>query len=249
MRDVERQVTQLLETDTAQSYFALDSRTGMDASISSMAQRLLNEITKKYDNIFGDASKLLSRRMVDQADKMSQRQISNSIKKMTGGVTLKGDILSSDLKETMKASISANADLIVSIESQYIDKVKDAVYRSIASGNGMADLKPFFEKQFGMTERKAKNIALDQTRKAYSSLNADRMRKVGMNKFEWVHSGGGHKPRELHITDWPAGLNGGIFDVNDPPVIDEKTGERGLPGHAINCKCVMRPLLEFGDDA
>lgn len=249
MRDVEHQVTQLFETDTAQSYFALDSRTGMDASISSMAQRLLNQLTKKYDRIFGDASKLLSTRMVDQANKSSQRQISQAIQKMTGGITLKGEILSGDLKETMKASISANSDLIVSIKSQYLDKVKDAVYRSISSGNGMSDLKPFFEKQFGMTERKAKNIALDQTRKAYNSLNADRMRKVGMNKFEWVHSGGGHKPRELHITDWPAGLNGGIFDVNDPPVIDERTGERGLPGHAPNCKCVMRPLLEFGDDA
>jgi uncharacterized protein with gpF-like domain len=29
------------------------------------------------------------------------------------------------------------------------------------------------------------------------------------------------------------------------PVIDPRTGERGIPGQAINCRCVMRPLVEF----
>lgn len=253
MKDVERQVSELYETDTAKQYFSFDAQsemtpTGMDASIASMAERLLAQLDKKYSKLFGKASWMLAEKMVEQAGKESAVNLARSAEKLSGQLTLKTQIFNSDLKETYKASINANADLIVSIQSQYIDKVKSAVYRSISTGNGVADLKPFFEKEFGMTERKAKNIALDQTRKAYNSINADRMRAVGMNKFEWVHSGGGHKPRELHITEYPAGLNGGIFDVNDPPVIDEKTGERGLPGTSINCRCVMRPLLEFGDD-
>ena len=54
------------------------------------------------------------------------------------------------------------------------------------------------------------------------------------------------KRQDLTIKiKWPQGLNGGIFDFDNLPVIDEKTGERGIPGQAINCKCRMRPIVEF----
>lgn len=249
MEDVTRQVEALYSTPDAQRYFAKDgAAVGMDASLSGAADRLFAELIKKYERMFGKASRLLAQRMVEQAGKESAVQLSRSIEKLAGGLTLKTNIMNSDLRETFKSTINANADLIVSIQRQYIDEVKSGVYRSIASGNGLADLQPFLQKRFDLTDRKAKNLALDQTRKAFNDINADRMRAVGMTKFEWIHSGGGHKPRPYHFDDFPAGLNGGIFDINDPPIVDEKTGERGLPGHAINCKCTMRPILEFGEE-
>ncbi|RIQ43658.1 phage head morphogenesis protein, partial [Bordetella avium] len=32
---------------------------------------------------------------------------------------------------------------------------------------------------------------------------------------------------------------------DNPPIIDKTTGERGLPGQLINCKCRMRPVIDF----
>jgi SPP1 gp7 family putative phage head morphogenesis protein len=95
----------------------------------------------------------------------------------------------------------------------------------------------------GVTLRRARNIALDQTRKAYNNINKGRMQAIGVQKFEWVHSGGGQKPRELHIE-----LDGQVFSFDDLPVIDERTGERGIPGQAINCRCTMVPVIEFETD-
>lgn len=54
------------------------------------------------------------------------------------------------------------------------------------------------------------------------------MKSAGVKKFQWLHSAGGRDPRPLHINDYPSGLNGGIFSFDDLPVIDEKTGERGI---------------------
>ena len=71
----------------------------------------------------------------------------------------------------------------------------------------------------------------------------DVLQAVGLNKYEWIHSGAGQQPREFHRDV----LNGQIFDLDDPPIIDEDTGERGIPSQLINCRCTMRPVLEFED--
>ena len=88
----------------------------------------------------------------------------------------------------------------------------------------------------------AKNVALDQTRKAYQSMNAERMRAAGVKSFEWIHSGGGQKPRPDHVA-----MSGNVYRYDNLPVIDKRTGERGIPGQAPNCRCTARPVLDFGD--
>jgi len=39
-----------------------------------------------------------------------------------------------------------------------------------------------------------------------------------------------------------------IFSFDDLPVIDRRSGERGIPGQAINCRCRMAPVIEFDND-
>ena len=69
------------------------------------------------------------------------------------------------------------------------------------------------------------------------------MRDVGITQFKWVHAGGSKDPRNYHKNV----LNGKVFNVDDPPIIDQKTGERGYPGQAINCKCYQVPVIEFSN--
>jgi len=40
-------------------------------------------------------------------------------------------------------------------------------------------------------------------------------------------------------------LNGKKFSFNNLPVIDSKTGERGLPGQAFGCRCRMKPVVNI----
>jgi SPP1 gp7 family putative phage head morphogenesis protein len=121
--------------------------------------------------------------------------------------------------------------------------VQGAVMRSITTGNGMQDLVPYLQKHKGITLRRARMIAQDQTKKSFSYLSKARMEASGVLQYEWLHTSGSRHPRKLHIA-----MNGHIYRYDDPPVIDEKTGERGIPGQAINCACRMRPILNFGDN-
>ena len=58
----------------------------------------------------------------------------------------------------------------------------------------------------------------------------------GFTHFKWVTNLDGRE-RKLHKE-----LNGKIFAFNDPPIIYERTGQKGLPGETYNCRCSMIPI-------
>jgi SPP1 gp7 family putative phage head morphogenesis protein len=215
----------------------------MDASISSQARILTNQLKIKFESLFGRKAKLLADRMVNSQDKTSKSNLYGSLKELSGGLSVKTDITNSTLKDVIKASITENVSLITNIATEYIDQITGSTMRAITTGGGLPDIRDELMKREGMTIRRAKNIALDQTRKAYSSINKVRMESVGIKKFEWVHSGGGQHPRKLHQE-----MNGNIYSFSEPPVIDDSTGQRGLPGVAINCRCTLIPVIEFEND-
>jgi uncharacterized protein with gpF-like domain len=86
-------------------------------------------------------------------------------------------------------------------------------------------------------------IATDQTKKSFSALSKARMEKIGVQSYRWLHTSGSRHPRKLHIE-----MSGNVYRYDDPPIIDERTGERGIPGQAINCACRMQPILQFTED-
>lgn len=233
---VNRELERLFKGENAKQYFA------MDESIASQARILVNKLQSKFTQLFGTRSKSLAEMVIAQSDRSSAVVLKESLAKLAGGVTLKTDIFTSKLNEIVTASVTENVKLIKSIPENYFNQVNGSVMRSITTGQGLKDLIPDLQKYSGMTERRAKNIATDQTRKIYNSVNKSRMQAVGIAKFEWVHSGGGQYPREDHIE-----MSGNIYSFDDLPVIDKKTGERGIPGQAINCRCTMVPVIEFND--
>lgn len=238
--ETERAITRLFESPVA-----VESHVTTDASIASQARILTNALTSNFIQLFKRRSRILAERMVGQAEKASETNVRASLRELSGGVTLTAAALrSGPVAEIAKASIVQNVALIRTIPETYFGKVQAAVMRSIATGNGLQDLTPFFAEQKGITERHARNMALDQTRKAYQSINRGRMEAAGVKRYEWVHSGGGQKPRPLHVE-----MSGKVYSFDDPPVIDDRTGERGIPGQAPNCRCTMRPILEFAEPA
>lgn len=242
--DTEDRLRVLFNKKFAVEYFATDAAVVFDEkTISSQARILMNQITARFEEAFGDKAKPEAERMVDQADKSSSLSLHESLKQLSGGMSLNTSVMSGDLWEVVSASVNENVALIKSIPQQYLTQVNSAVQRSITTGRGLADLVPYLEKERGVTLRRARTIAYDQTRKAYSALNRARMDKLGIDKFEWIHTGGSNEPRKLHQQ-----MSGKIYSLSDPPVIDSKTGERGIPGQLINCRCRMRPVITFGDD-
>jgi len=234
--EVRREVLALFETDAAGAHF------GQDATISSQSRILMNALANRFSALFAKNAKPVSEAMVKAADREGVKSLHASLLKLSGGMSLKTSLASPGLAEITKAVVAENVGLIKSIASEYLQKVEGAVMRSITTGSGLQDLIPALEQFDGQTHRRARNIALDQTRKAYNSINRGRMEALGVKKFMWHHSGGGAHPREDHVA-----MDGQIYRFDNLPVIDKRTGERGIPGQAINCRCVMSPVFDYAD--
>ena len=234
---VEARLKRFFNTDTASEYFA------MDDSIASQARILTNRMLEEINKQFEDMAKPAAEAMASSADAASSATVHTSLKQLSGGLSLPTAPITPEMKQILSATITENVNLIKTISGQYLDGVQQAVMRSITTGNGMQDLVPYLEKHKGITIRRARMIARDQTKKAYSNLSRARMQNLGVKKFRWLHSGGGHTPRKLHQS-----YSGKIFSFDDLPILDEGRPERGIPGQAINCGCKMIPVLEFGEE-
>lgn len=240
--EVEAEIKALYATPHAEEYFD----TAQDAaSIASQARMLTNKLTEKYQSMFDAVSRPLAEQVANGADASSSASLHTSLKQLSGGLSLQTTTLKGPILDVWKATVNENVSLIKSIPQQYLTGVTQAVQRSITTGSGLQDLVPYLQKHKGITERRASMIAHDQTRKAFNNLNKARMQKLGVQKFEWLHTSGSREPRKLHEE-----LSGRIFSFDNLPVIDEHTGERGIPGQAINCRCRMIPVLDLsaGDE-
>lgn len=237
-----------------------------DASISSQMRIVLNGLKDKFYSMFKEKGKKFANRMVKKTNRYATTTFNGIMRslfdkdkvKQAGGFVLKGAAITPEKEEVMKALIYENVSLITNMQERYFEQITGVVMRSITSGKGVTFIEEELLKYKGMTKRRAKNIALDQTRKAYNDINLRNMQDAGVRKAEWVHSGGSQKPRTYHMTRWdgvsglddgrPNGLDGFIFELDRPPVIDLRTGERGYPAQLPYCHCRMSPVIEFNFD-
>lgn len=233
----QRKLEQFFKEPHAEEFFALD------ASVSSQARILVNEMERQFDDLFGLRAKDISEGAVEDVVENSERMLKASLKQLSGGLVIDTDISTGVVGDVVKASVAENVGLIKNIPQQYLTGVRGAVMRSITTGRGLADLVPYLQKHEGITLRRARIIANDQTRKAFNAINKGKMEAMGVNEYEWLHSGGGQTPRPYHLHT----LAGKIFSFDNPPIIDPKTKERGIPGQLINCRCTMVPVIKFED--
>lgn len=213
----------------------------MDSNYASQSRIILNALGRKWEKVFRRASKDITRGFIRGLDRFARSNVKRSLEELSGGLSIDVPKLPGDLQEKITAAINENVSLIRNIGDEYRFKVEGIVNRSI-QGEGQTIKEQLIELG-DMTERRAHGIAEDQTRKVASSMNVERLKAVKVKRFRWRHSGGSSKPRELHLE-----LDGQEFDIDDPPIIDEKTGERGFPGQLIHCRCVMIPVHDFSED-
>ena len=215
----------------------------MDAGVSDDAKKLIGKLQKEFKALFTTKAPIFSVRMIAQADKSSSVALTRSIKKLVDAVTVKMDFIPKGLKQITKSILAENVSLITTIPEEYFKNITGVVMRSITTGMGMDELTRHLHKYYGTATNKARNVASDQSRKAYNAINKQRMMAAGYKEFEWLHSGGGLHPRKDHIA-----MDGKIYSFDKLPVIDKETGERGIPGQAINCKCTMRPVYRLENE-
>ena len=118
-------------------------------------------------------------------------------------------------------------------EAKNIVKMREDVLKMIGEGARVPRIAEYFEKQWKIARGKAMFLAINESHLAASAIKAADYQALGATSFVWGRSSSKEK-RELHKTYY-----GKTFTFDDPPIIDEKLGIKGLPRQIWNCKCHM----------
>lgn len=210
-------------------------------SNAKTADSILSNLAEKFSKEFEFDGYKWGSDLIDAVNDASAVQVRLSLKEAAEQITIPTTSLQSGkMKDVMEALTQESAELFKTIAPEFHNDIQSAVMNSIVNGTGYKELKEFFDAHADSTLNYAKLRTLDQTRKAFNSLSRERMQAVGIESFEWLHTGGGAHPRKLHQD-----LNGKTFRFDDPPFIGVMYGVDvyGYPGQLPNCRCRQRPVI------
>ena len=235
----------------------------LDEMQRSIAYWLESAYRKREDEIVGDASPArdllavftanmrkwtrrwdtladwLGRRVIEKVDNSTTMSMKDAFK--AAGFSVKFD-RTRNLNSVTEAYISWNVGLIKSIGREYLEDVRGIVMEGVGMGRDLGYISEQLGNRYGITKRRAKLIARDQTDKATMAIQKVRDENLGITEGIWVHLPGQKTSRETHVA-----MNGKRFSLKDG-MYDSAVGRNVFPGELINCRCVYRRVLpEFGD--
>jgi len=108
-------------------------------------------------------------------------------------------------------------------------------YQTSASDEALTDI---IMREWGVTSNKAAFLARQETSLFFSKFSMNRASSAGVRRYKWSTS---HDER-VRVSHKE--LNGTIHSVDDPPVVDPKTGRRAHPGEDFLCRCTAIWVLE-----
>lgn len=148
------------------------------------------------------------------------------------GIDVFGD--APELNDFIRLSVANNAQLIKSIPEQYLNQVQSIVLSNVQAGARSSDIVKTLSDQFGVTKRRAKVIARDQTAKVNSALAQKRQMSVGFEYFQWIDSDDSRvRSRHEAIANKVTAYGKGIYRYDNPPLSDK--GQPILPGQDYQC--------------
>lgn len=210
--------------------WAAQPTAAMDA-LPDDAQHEFDVLNAKWRKRFAALAEGWSQLMIGRVVEQSNAQLTMGLREISEANAIRSSMSTPRMREVLKASVAANVGLITRIPERFLGGVQTAVMSAITTGSGLDKLVPYLTKKYKGDARWAHLVALDQIRKVSETVNATRLQSLGVEEYVWVATGGERYPRKLHHEK----LNGQTFRYDDPPIIDERTGERGKPGDAINC--------------
>lgn len=151
------------------------------------------------------------------------------------------NVISPELTEQQKQQIASDYtyNMQYYIKKWAVERIPEMrmkVQKAILEGYRPDQVQQMLEKEYGIGKNKAKFLAQNETSIMLSSLKKSMYTEMGFTEFVWQTVLDGRE-RVLHHK-----YNGKIFSFDSPPVIDERTGQIGLPGQTYNCRCNLIPI-------
>lgn len=117
-----------------------------------------------------------------------------------------------------------------------IPKMRETIGKMAIEGYSVKDVEEYILKSFTKCKRHAEFLARNETAIATTSYLRAKYLEEGFTEFKW-HTNLDGRERPLHKE-----LHNHVFRFDNPPIIDERTGQRGLPAETYNCRCTFSPV-------
>ncbi len=152
------------------------------------------------------------------------------------------DRMADEYSENLKLDIQKFAD-------DQIFTLREAVEENAREGYRFDKLIPKIKDRYGVSVRKAKFLARNETSIFMSKYHEQRYGEAGITEYIWSTSHDARVRPALgtHGSDNHRVLDGRTFRFSNPPVVDPAKGRKANPGQDYNCRCVAIPIL--GDKA
>jgi len=131
-------------------------------------------------------------------------------------------------------------------EKQILE-LRQNMKKSVLAGNRYESAIKSIQDSFGVTSRKAKFLARQETALMMAKYKQAKYEDAGVDEYKWraVKGTPQHPTRPRHKELSEESEKGKIFRFDDPPITDPRTGARNNPGEDYNCRCVAIPVVRF----
>lgn len=216
--------------------------------LAAQMNRILARLESLNINSF---AAMITQGFLSRLNRNNQKSMTSNVMRSTG-VDLAGAMQQApEIAKFMEVKTAENAALIKSIKNEYVDNISKVIRDNVMAGERSTRLITEIKDRGGVSERKAKFIARDQTAKANSDLTQIRAEALGAKTYIWSGS-----LDERERTDHLA-MEGKLCRWDDPTVYSDDDGATWKKRSAIggvelqvgkdyNCRCVALPVVNWG---
>ncbi len=173
--------------------------------------------------------------------------------------TLKNISIAPTLTDGARKRISEdwqeNMDLwIKDFTKKEIVNLREKIQKSTFSGNRYETMIKTIKDSYGVTKRKARFLARQETNLLLAKFKETRYTEANINEYIWTcvkmpkdKSPNEHTPGNVRYSHGI--LDGLTFRWDDPPITTPpgEPARRNNPGQDYNCRCFARPIVKFGE--
>jgi len=226
-------ITNDLKQATNATLIPLLKRLEPEFVADSYAERLeamFEALRKRFENADAHA-KVIAKSFTGDVEEKNRRRFNESMKSVVG-VNLSTIVQNEGLQDILVGATRQNVALIKSIPEEYFKRLEVLVFNATTQGNTVGSMISEIINIYGVTERRAKLIARDQTSKLNGVINKQRQTNLGITEYIW-RTAGDDRVRDSHVEN-----NGKTFKWSDPP-------STGHPGSEISCRCVAQGIINI----
>ncbi len=195
----------------------------------------LSQAFESLENFYGNLGpqvKTVASTFVGKTDSANKDRFYKAINKAVG-VDVGSIVQNEGLTEQLTSATRRNVSLIKSIPNEHFKALETMVFNGVNGGEKPGGIIKQITELTGVSKKRARVIARDQSSKLNSELTMQRQLNLGVEEYRWQTAEDGNRVRETHRAN-----NGKIFRWDDPPK------ETGHPGDDIQCRCIAQPIID-----